>query len=131
MKPDLDPKELILLLQSEGWMTDAEWRKFGKRQAGVCVDEKVMRGIASRWDEKRLAAFPNNSKFEYTREELPSGREHYIITTSEWKLIMGHFTPSDPAENNSNEGQWSFCMWKLENGKEYAEWCKASDLRKD
>ena len=131
MKQELDPKELISELQSEGWMTDAEWRKFGKRQACLCVDEKVMRGIASRWDEKRLAAFPNHSKFEYTSEQLPAGQEYYIITTLEWKLIMGHFTCPSRAKSDSNENQWSFCMWKLENGKEYADWCKASDLLKD
>ena len=131
MKNNLASKELTAQLQSEGWMTNTEWRKFGKRQAGVCVDEKVMREIASRWDEKRLAAFPNNSKFEHTTDGLPPGREHYIITTSEWKLTMGRFSPVDRAESDSDEYQRSFYMWKLENGKEYADWCKSSDLRKD
>ena len=130
MKAYADHKKLMAYLQSKGWMTHAEWRKFGKRQAGVCVDEKVMQGIAKRWDENRLEGFPNTSKFEYTKEHLPPGHEHYIITTPEWKLIMGHFTSPIPTKKDANTNQWSFFMWKLENGKEYVDWCKGSDFRK-
>lgn len=108
-------------------MTDDEWKEFGIQKGSVCVDENVMRDIASRWDNERLAPFPDISKFEYKSKELPPGQEHYILTTSEWKLMMGRFSsvPSMPFSTGDYE---SFCMWKLENGKGYVDWCKASDL---
>ena len=123
-----DPNKLISQLASEGWMTDNDWKEFGIQQGGVCVDEKVMRDIASRWDKERLALFPDHSKFEYKSEGLPPGQEHYILTTSEWKLMMGSFSsvPSMPVSTGDLQ---SFCMWKLENGKSYVDWCKGSDLR--
>ena len=67
MKPVLDPKELILQLQSKGWMTDAEWRKFGKRQAGVCVDENVMSALVSMGF---LYSFCNVITLQYMRQSV-------------------------------------------------------------
>ena len=78
-------------LEAEGWMNDDEWKKFGIRQGGDCISEKVMMDIASRWDDDRLKAFPEHSKFQYTDRELPQGHAHYIMTTFEWKVIMGRF----------------------------------------
>ncbi len=126
-RSSFDPEEFKSQLASEGWMTDDEWKEFGIQKGSVCVDENVMRDIASRWDKERLAPFPDISKFEYKSKELPPGQEHYILTTSEWKLMMGHFSsvPSTPISTGDDE---SFCMWKLENGKGYVDWCKASDL---
>jgi len=123
-----DPDVFKSQLASEGWMTDEEWIEFGIQQGGVCVDEKVMRDIASRWDQERLAPFPDISKFEYKSKELPPGQEHYILTTSEWKLMMGCFS-AVPSMSISTGDDESFCMWKVENGKGYVDWCKASDLK--
>ena len=115
-------------LESEGWMTDDEWKKFGIRQGGVCISEKIMTDIASRWDDDRLQAFPKHSKFQYTDKGLPPGQAHYIITTFEWQVIMGHFSPitSMPFSTGDNP---TFVMWKLENGKNYVDWCKSAKLR--
>ena len=123
-----DLEEFKLHLASEGWMTDDEWKEFGIMQGGVCVDEKIMTDIASRWDKERLAQFPDNSKFENTSNESPLGQEHYILTTSEWKLMMGRFFTS-PSTTFSTDYE-TFYMWKLENGKNYVDWCKNSKLKK-
>ena len=116
-------------LEAEGWMNDDEWKKFGIRQGGDCISEKVMMDIASRWDDDRLKAFPEHSKFQYTDSDLPPGHAHYIMTTFEWKVIMGRFSSvaSIPFSAGDNP---SFVMWKLENGKNYVDWCKRSKLRK-
>ena len=117
-------------LEAEGWMNDDEWKKFGIRQGGDCISEKVMMDIASRWDDDRLKAFPEHSKFQCTDRELPPGHAHYIMTTFEWKVIMGRFSSvaSMPFSTGDNP---SFVMWKLENGKNYVDWCKRSKLRKN
>ena len=87
-----------------------------------------MTDIASRWDDDRLQAFPEHSKFEYTDRELPPGQAHYIITTFEWQVIMGHFSPTSsmPLSTGNNP---AFVMWILENGKNYVDWCKSAKLR--
>ena len=125
-----DLEEFQSQLEAEGWMNDDEWRKFGIRQGGDCISEKVMMDIASRWDDDRLKAFPEHSKFQYTDRELPPGHAHYIMTTFEWKVIMGRFSSvaSMPFSTGDNP---SFVMWKLENGKNYVDWCKRSKLRKN
>ena len=125
-----DLEEFQSQLESEGWMNDDEWKKFGIRQGGDCISEKVMMDIASRWDDDRLKAFPEHSKFQYTDRELPPGHAHYIMTTFEWKVIMGRFSSvaSMPFSTGDNP---SFVMWKLENGKNYVDWCKRSKLRKN
>ena len=124
-------KVLISQHQSDGWMTDVEWKKFGRRKACLCVDLKVMRDIAGRWDANRLEAFPRNSKFERTREKLPPGQEHYIITASDWRLTMAVFCNNVLVGNYLKKDKRFFCMWKLENGKGYIDWCKSSYLRKN
>ncbi len=123
-----DLKKLQSQLEAEGWMTDEEWKKFGIRQGGDCINEKVMTDISGRWDDDRLQAFPEHSKFQYTDRELPPGQAHYTITTFEWKVIMGRFpyVSSVPSSTGPNS---SFVMWKLENGKNYADWCKNAKLR--
>jgi hypothetical protein len=125
-----DLEEFQSQLEAEGWMNDDEWKKFGIRQGGDCISEKVMMDIASRWDDDRLKAFPEHSKFQYTDRELPPGHAHYIMTTFEWKVIMGRFSSvaSMPFSTGDNP---SFVMWKLENGKNYVDWCKRSKLRKN
>ena len=45
-------------LEAEGWMSDAEWKKFGIRQGSDYISEKVMTDIASRWDDDRLRSWP-------------------------------------------------------------------------
>ena len=121
----LDLRGLQSRLEAEGWMTDEDWKNFGIRQGGDCINEKVMRDIASRWDADRLSAFPNHSKFERMVRELPQGQEHFIITTFEWKVIMGSFDPVSHARFSTDDNQ-HFVMWKLENGKDYVDWCKRS-----
>ena len=125
-----DLEEFQSQLEAEGWMNDDEWKKFGIRQGGDCISEKVMMDIASRWDDDRLKAFPEHSKFQCTDRELPPGHAHYIMTTFEWKVIMGRFSSvaSMPFSTGDNP---SFVMWKLENGKNYVDWCKRSKLRKN
>ena len=129
IKSTFNLEEFQSQLEAEGWMTDDEWKKFGIRQGGGCISEKVMTDIASRWDDDRLQAFPEHSKFQYTDRELPPGQAHYIITTFEWKVIMGRFSsvPSVPFSTGDNP---YFLMWRLENGKNYVDWCKSSKLRK-
>ena len=124
-----DLEEFQSQLEAEGWMNDDEWKKFGIRQGGDCISEKVMMDIASRWDDDRLKAFPEHSKFQYTDRELPPGHAHYIMTTFEWKVIMGRFS-SVASIPFSTRDKPSFIMWKLENGKNYVDWCKRSKLRK-
>ena len=111
-------------------MNDDEWKKFGIRQGGDCISEKVMMDIASRWDDDRLKAFPEHSKFQYTDRDLPPGHAHYIMTTFEWKVIMGRFSSVASMPFSTGENP-SFVMWKLENGKNYVDWCKRSKLRKN
>ena len=125
-----DLEEFQSQLEAEGWMNDDEWKKFGIRQGGDCISEKVMMDIASRWDDDRLKAFPEHSKFQCTDRELPPGHAHYIMTTFEWKVIMGRF-PSVASMPFSTGDNPSFVMWKLENGKNYVDWCKRSKLRKN
>ena len=124
-----DLEEFQSQLEAEGWMNDDEWKKFGIRQSSDCISEKVMMDIASRWDDDRLKAFPEHSKFQYTDRELPPGHAHYIMTTFEWKVIMGRFS-SVASIPFSTRDKPSFIMWKLENGKNYVDWCKRSKLRK-
>ena len=124
-----DLEEFQSQLEAEGWMNDDEWKKFGIRQGGDCISEKVMMDIASRWDDDRLKAFPEHSKFQYTDRELPPGHAYYIMTTFEWKVIMGRFS-SVASIPFSTRDKPSFIMWKLENGKNYVDWCKRSKLRK-
>jgi len=130
LKSAFNLEEFQSQLEAEGWMNDDEWKKFGIRQGGDCISEKVMMDIASRWDDDRLKAFPEHSKFQYTDRELPPGHAHYIMTTFEWKVIMGRFSSvaSMPFSTGDNP---SFVMWKLENGKNYVDWCKRSKLRKN
>ena len=117
-------------LEAEGWMTDDEWKKFGIRQGCGCISEKLMMEIASRWDDDRLKAFPEHSKFQYTDRELPPGQAHYTITTFEWKVIMGRFS-SIPSVPFSTGDYPYFLMWRLENGKNYVDWCKSLKFRKN
>jgi|GEM_PF-3260507 len=124
-----DLEEFQSQLEAEGWMNDDEWKKFGIRQGGDCISEKVMMDIASRWDDDRLKAFPEHSKFQYTDRELPPGHAYYTMTTFEWKVIMGRFS-SVASIPFSTRDKPSFIMWKLENGKNYVDWCKRSKLRK-
>ena len=130
LKSAFNLEEFQSRLEAEGWMTDDEWKKFGIRQGGVCISEKIMTDIASRWDDDRLKAFPEHSKFQYTDRELPPGHAHYIMTTFEWKVIMGRFS-SVASMSFSKGDNPSFVMWKLENGKNYVDWCKRSKLRKN
>ena len=125
-----DLEEFQSQLEAEGWMNDDEWKKFGIRQGGDCISEKVMVDIASRWDDDRLKAFPEHSKFQCTDRELPPGHAHYIMTTFEWKVIMGRFSSVATMPFSTGDNP-SFVMWKLENGKNYVDWCKRSKLRKN
>ncbi len=128
LKNAFNREEFQSRLEAEGWMTDDEWKKFGIRQGGVCISEKIMTDIASRWDDDRLQAFPVHSKFQYTDKGLPPGQAHYIITTFEWQVIMGHFSPIPPMPFSTGDNP-AFVMWKLENGKNYVDWCKSAKLR--
>ena len=117
-------------LEAEGWMSDAEWKKFGIRQGSDYISEKVMTDIASRWDDDRLKFFPEHSKFQFTDKELPPGRAYYTITTFDWKVTMGRFSPVTTLSSSTQE-EPSFVMWKLENGKNFVDWCKSAKLRKN
>tara|TARA_B100001123_G_scaffold316786_1_gene354769 strand:- start:385 stop:1056 length:672 start_codon:yes stop_codon:yes gene_type:complete len=123
----LDPEEIKLQHMSDGWMTDDEWQNFTMLGGENCVDTKAMRDIANRWDAERLACFPENSKFQSTRENLPPWEEHYILTTPKWTVMMGYFSsvPSTPFPTADCE---PFYMWKVINGKEFLDWCKISDF---
>ena len=111
-------------------MSDAEWKKFGIRQGSDYVSEKVMTDIARRWDDDRLKSFPKHSKFQFTDKELPPGRAYYTITTFDWKVTMGRFSPPATLSSTTEENP-SFVMWKLENGKNFVDWCKSAKLRKN
>ena len=123
----LDPEEIILQHTLDGWMTDDEWRNFTILGGENCVDKKVMQETANRWDAERLSSFPKNSKFQFTRENLPPWEEHYILTTPKWTVMMGYFH-SIPSMPFSTEDCEPFCMWKVINGKEFLDWCKIEDL---